>query len=567
MLRAALCIWILALPAFAQPVNQPKGVAADFRISGTVVDSVTGQPLSRVRMAIALVSQRNAFTTVLTSDDGKFRFSPLAPGQYALMGQRRGYITQFFNQHDQLSSSIAVGPDQESGNLLFRLTRESQISGSVTDEQGDAVRDARVLLFQSSVTGGITHTQQRSTDQSDDEGYFHFAHLPSGRYFIAVSATPWYATHPSPPSGLRNFVAMGNNSVNVQGPSGPNPSLASPAAQLPEEGLPSPLDVAYPLTFYPSATDPAAAMAIILGKGERAVVDVNLHPVPALHLYWSTGKSDPNKGVYPALVQSVFTGSEVALTTQSNEIAPGMIELVGVAPGRYTMRVNSWASSGIQTEDESEIDASESGALDGSRSKPFVPVRVALQFEIARSVPKQGTIELRNKKSFEVFSEQLSEKEEVEFKKGLPPGQYEVSLRTSQESFIKGLSATGARLTGRILEIKGGGPVKLNLLVGLGEGTVYGVALHDDKPVAGAMVLLVPSDPANNQVLFRRDQSNTDGSFTLSYVVPGKYTLLAIADGWDLEWANPDVLKKFMPLGETVLVDRPQKYQVKVNTQ
>jgi hypothetical protein len=77
----------------------------------------------------------------------------------------------------------------------------------------------------------------------------------------------------------------------------------------------------------------------------------------------------------------------------------------------------------------------------------------------------------------------------------------------------------------------------------------------------------VPEDPVNNQVLFRRDQSDSDGTFTLAIVVPGRYTVLAIENGWELEWANPDALKKFMAQGEPVTVAPKGKYSVKVKVQ
>jgi hypothetical protein len=57
------------------------------------------------------------------------------------------------------------------------------------------------------------------------------------------------------------------------------------------------------------------------------------------------------------------------------------------------------------------------------------------------------------------------------------------------------------------------------------------------------MVLLVPDD---NRILFRRDQSDSDGTFTLGNIVPGRYRLLAVERGWELEWANQDVLSAFL---------------------
>jgi len=48
-----------------------------------------------------------------------------------------------------------------------------------------------------------------------------------------------------------------------------------------------------------------------------------------------------------------------------------------------------------------------------------------------------------------------------------------------------------------------------------------------------------PQDPSLNRGLFRRDQSDSDGSFSLRDAAPGKYTVVAIEDGWELEWAAP----------------------------
>jgi len=79
--------------------------------------------------------------------------------------------------------------------------------------------------------------------------------------------------------------------------------------------------------------------------------------------------------------------------------------------------------------------------------------------------------------------------------------------------------------------------------------------------------VLVPQDPADNAPLFRRDQSDSDGTFTLPDVVPGQYTVLAIANGWDLDWSNPTVLQPYLKRGAAVQVPPNGKLQVKVQVQ
>lgn len=87
------------------------------------------------------------------------------------------------------------------------------------------------------------------------------------------------------------------------------------------------------------------------------------------------------------------------------------------------------------------------------------------------------------------------------------------------------------------------------LLVG-GTVKVEGFVKRAGKAAAGVMVVLVPTDPESNVELFRRDQSDSDGSFALPDVVPGSYTVIAIEDGWSLDWSRPTVLARYTPRGQ-----------------
>jgi hypothetical protein len=68
------------------------------------------------------------------------------------------------------------------------------------------------------------------------------------------------------------------------------------------------------------------------------------------------------------------------------------------------------------------------------------------------------------------------------------------------------------------------------------------------------MVVLVPNNPDMNRDLFRRDQSDLDGTFSLRDVVPGNYTILAIENGWDLDWSQPGVISAYLKRGRTIEV-------------
>ena len=86
-----------------------------------------------------------------------------------------------------------------------------------------------------------------------------------------------------------------------------------------------------------------------------------------------------------------------------------------------------------------------------------------------------------------------------------------------------------------------------------GTTALHGYAERNGKGLGGAMVFLVPRDPARHD-LYRRDQTSTDGSFTLNRVIPGDYTVVAIENGWTLDWGRPEVLAPYAAGGIRVRV-------------
>lgn len=135
----------------------------------------------------------------------------------------------------------------------------------------------------------------------------------------------------------------------------------------------------------------------------------------------------------------------------------------------------------------------------------------------------------------------------------LPPHTYDLVITPRSDAYLSGLDATGAKSTGTRITIAGGSPL-LRLHIARGRGTLSGFALLPDRPAEGALVLLVPitlGAPGNTLPVLR-DQANSDGSFLLTAVTPGKYILLAIDHGWDLPWRDPQSLERFLLKGTAI---------------
>ena len=58
------------------------------------------------------------------------------------------------------------------------------------------MRSATVTLFRDDHSAGVSRTVRYRADQTDDLGWFEFAPLDAGTYFVSAVAKPWYAVHP-----------------------------------------------------------------------------------------------------------------------------------------------------------------------------------------------------------------------------------------------------------------------------------------------------------------------------------------------------------------------------------
>src|SRR5664279_4346362 len=117
----------------------PAPAPAGYSIAGVVVSSVTRQPLPGVMVSITATENRQVSQTFQTGADGRFAFSGLPAAKYSLTASARGYRSQGFNQHGNFFTCIAVGPELDGSNLVFRLVPDAAIEGVVTDDDSEPV--------------------------------------------------------------------------------------------------------------------------------------------------------------------------------------------------------------------------------------------------------------------------------------------------------------------------------------------------------------------------------------------------------------------------------------------
>lgn len=486
-----------------------------YTISGTIVIGTSNKPVRNALVTITEVTARSLKFSCFTGEDGRFTFKNLPAAKFSLSAEKRNAAPELFHETEGYSTAIVTGPGLNSENILFPLRPTGSISGILRDEEGDPVRDAQVMLFRRGVFSGKAHTNLQKEQQSDSSGQFRFGQLATGSYLIAVQARPWYAQ---------------NTFTETQ-----------PAAS-------SELDVAYPITYSGSTTDPNAASPISVTEGAAATVEIILRVEPAVHVQILRPDAESrNDGL---MLFAIGPGG-FTIPTNSLFVDTGKRQdLTGIPAGRYEAveqggprkTVDLGGSSSLEIRDTP--DSSISGHVSFEGQPTGADTSVVLSSETATIQPGVAP-----DGSFLVS--------------GVAPGRYQIELANASY-YVKSVDVGGHPSPDGTIEVTEGSALQVSILAAAAVNHVDGIALQDGQPFAGAMVLLLPSDIRRTD-LIRRDQSDSDGTFALPNVPPGQYTLLAIDNGRDLAYADPAGIKVYLSGGQRIQVPLSGSSQVKVN--
>jgi hypothetical protein len=222
------------------------------------VSAADGHTLQGATVRIVNTKTQQLVASTLSGEDGSFEFTKLKADKYSLDAVAGGYLVSPFDEHENFSSAIVTGAGVDAESLILRITPAAIISGRVTDEVGDPVRGATVMLYRENREEGRSRITPFRNSPTNDLGEYELTSLPPGNYFMSAKAMPWYATHPQ--------LVNSANSVKTVGSVDPN------------------LDVAYPTTFYADAMDSDGATPIPVRAGNHIDIDLHLRPQPAVVL-------------------------------------------------------------------------------------------------------------------------------------------------------------------------------------------------------------------------------------------------------------------------------------------
>jgi len=519
-LRKAGLALILAAPLAAHPQANPfasipnnaqnpaalQQPTTPQTVSGTVLDSHTGQPIFRALVKLAAGPGQRL---VLTDSAGHFTFANVEPTNIFLSATKPGYTNQPSAEFNG-GSLLGVPATSLSEPAVLRLSPESVLTGTVTDPQGNPVPNVRVTALRSNSVEGfgrqITPTGFSSTNS---HGRFRIV-VPAGDYRVESAYTPQHTLS------------------------------AKPVALMP--------------TIYPEG-DSLTQSIIHLAPGEEHQIE--LHPdLATLVKVVVHGQSPRDLGNLTAFTQS---GSTFPLHFMPTEVSPGISELTASVPlGTFTVR---------STRRGPEGESMQLATLKVT-SSPTSPIPVTLQFLAVPPIPIEVTVEdppASNNSStpqsnFKPNASSLGLRlEPLEWTQQIPQSPSRASNGT--ESFVappgtyrlRQVSYTGFYiqsatfgdndvLRNPILVAVGAAPTTLRLTVSNQTASIRGSVTLNGAPTA-ATVYAIPNFPT--ATVLRPATANQTGSFMLFGLQPGEYTIFALLHKHTIDPTEPASYERY----------------------
>ena len=520
-------------PQTSRPVSRSKSPLATDRVAGQVLSAADGHPIPSAIVTLNDTRSGQTSASARTDADGRYRFDPQPAGKYSIRAAAPGYLSAAYQEHDGFSTAIVLGAGLATDGLTLSLTPSAIIAGRVLDEAGDPVQHGQITLYRENANRSrpgdaeddSNRIQRTRTAQTNDDGTFEFAGVAPGRFFLSANAVPWYATHPR------------NEPDNI--------SFAYRSSIDPG------LDVAYPELFYPNSLDPAGASPITIKGGEQITANLVMQPEHALTLTVRMPSGNMTPQSFPQLTRTVFGITEPVQVQGGGNSGQNML-IVGIPPGRYNLQ--TFLPNNRFGEDAGSVDLSGGSTtidMPAAGTTSSSNVKAVLHSLDGSSLPADIQLNLRSIKpsTFRggTVSQHLKDTNEATLP-NVPPGDYRFSLFGGGRALtLTGLTVDGKKSPDTLLRISGKGDLSVDLTVTAYAPSVEGFARHEGKGVPGSMTVLVPAGADISADLFRRDQSDLDGSFTFRNVVPGNYLLVAIDDGWKLpKWNDAAALTPYL---------------------
>jgi len=519
-LTAAL---LLCLVAAADPQQAP---AASFTISGTVVDSVTGEPIRGALVQI-VSGQSDA---VLTGSDGRFEFDDFPTPQANVVAHKPGFLNDMEILASNETQSVAAQPTSPSGPLVVKLTPQGVIAGRVQDEAGEPIEDLPVKLIYLHVLEGRKRWEQHAITATDPDGGFRFADLTPGLYYVKAG-----------------------------------PSAVGPFGARQEDAFGS--------AFYPGAPGLEGASPVRVGAGEKIQADFSLKSEPVFKVSGVVAGLTTGQGIGLQVIDEF--GDVVATPTEVGPAA-GAFQL-RVPGGTYSIRAWVQGSDGVQKAAEQSVRVQSD--IGGLRLLPVaassIPVSIRTEFSsqssrvlqvtgrpfqaaTVRLVPQSPALGSNDVYAGARFA--AGQSPELTFQ-NIPSGKYMLAVNPNGNWYVQ--SARWGDIDALQDEINvspGASLPPLEIVLRDDGGSVSGTVESEGSPTR-CQVLLVPD---RNRGQVRTETLGTGAHFDFANLPPDGYSVLALDNAESLLFSDPGALDSYLSNAVHITVSANARQSVNV---
>ncbi|MGH9743551.1 MAG: MSCRAMM family protein, partial [Candidatus Acidiferrum sp.] len=192
--------------------------------------------------------------------------------------------------------------------------------------------------------------------------------------------------------------------------------------------------------------------------------------------------------------------------------------------------------------------------LDEQEGEPVGSVKISVNAPQEDVLQRHMAVGLQDGENKIVVFSQVDAKGTATFQ-NVSAGKYGLRVFAQGKTYsVVRMSSKGAQVSGHEFTLTPGESQEWSVALAEGKANIEGFVKRGGKAVPGVMVVLIPKDPELHEDLFRRDQSDLDGSFELPNVIPGSYTIAAVDDAWGFDWSKPGLLARYAIRGEALTI-------------
>ncbi len=516
------------LTALAQVSGQPSYPDPKYKLSGTVINSVTGEPIRRVLVQIYTGSQPVA----LTDGSGQFEFEGLAPGTTSVNVRKPGFFDEQQGSQPAGPQVVTIGPDSKP--VLLKLTPESVIYGHVQNVGGEPIEHLPVKVVAARIVEGKKRWEVVGSVATNEDGEFRIANLPAGSYYVEAGPS-W------------RFL-------------GPVSSQQRP------EG--------YPALFYGGASELNSATPIQLGAGQQIRTDFSLQMATLFKV------SGVISGFAPGQDVNIHFEDRLGdAFTLSSKFDPMSGQFQTAAPaGSYRLAANAWSREGMSF--NAEVPLNISSDVSGVRLvlAPSNVIPIIVRTEATHPIPAAGRrnqtagIPLPNARlqattnmlgPSEIWARPEGPNNRSLTLRDVPSGKYSLEVESGGPYYVQSAQCGDADLLREDLAVTAGVQTPPIEVVLRDDGATLSGKVAVGQSRRPAAIVLLPEHSSGSRT--RAAFASPDGDFTVQNLAPGDYRVFAFDRPEELEYANPDVLERYLVAGVHVSLQPNEEHTVNLD--